>query len=178
MEDQRARRFEAMLATHMDAAYNLAFWLTRNPDTAEDCVQEACLRALRYFDSFHGGDGRAWMLKIVRNTCYSWRQKSGNQPMSGFDGERAEDATDLSDMPLHAENPEMLVLRQAELRDIEKALLALPAEHREIIVLRELEDLSYLKIAEIVGIPIGTVMSRLSRARALLRQQLGSDGEA
>jgi RNA polymerase sigma-70 factor (ECF subfamily) len=176
LEEQRDKRFGGMLASHLDAAYNLAFWLTRNPDTAEDCVQEACLRALRHFDSSQG-DGRAWLLKIVRNTCYGWRQRLGNESMAGFDGEGAESAEAADTPSFPTEDPDT-IMRHASLSAVEKALFALPPEPREIIVLRELENLPYLQIAEIVGIPVGTVMSRLSRARALLRQRLDRDGDA
>jgi RNA polymerase sigma-70 factor (ECF subfamily) len=170
-----SRRFEAMASPHLDAAYNLARWLTRNPHDADDVVQEAYLRAFRFFDSFRGGDGRAWLLAIVRNTFYTWvQQRQRHQTDVEYDDTTAGPHTDgaCSDQALHGTDPEKLLLRAADQQLIEAALLKLPLEYREILVLRELEDLSYKEIAEIVGMPLGTVMSRLSRARLQLRRQI------
>lgn len=173
-EDERARSFAALASLHLDAAYNLARWLTRSPTDAEDVVQEAFLRALRFYDGFRGGDGRAWLLTIVRNTFYTWKARE----RAGRTVEYEEEAAGLQLMEtetepaLHNADPEALWLRAADRERVERALLALPAEPREILVLRELEELSYKEIAAIIDVPLGTVMSRLSRARALLRAQL------
>jgi RNA polymerase sigma-70 factor (ECF subfamily) len=151
---------------HLDAAHNLARWLTRNDQDAEDVVQEACLRALKYFESFRGGDGRAWLLRIVRNTCYTWLQRN-----------RAHEITSSIDSETHnldsdAENPETILLRRMDMQRVRQALEELPLEFREVMVLRELEELSYKEIAAIAEIPIGTVMSRLARARTRLQRRL------
>lgn len=167
-----------MAAPHLDAAYNLARWLTRNPHDADDVVQEAYLRAFRFFGTFRGGDGRPWLLAIVRNTFYSWLEKN-RHAQAEVEYNEASPGIELmeaaaGDEVLHSTNPERLLLRAADQRLVEQALAKLPAEYREILVLRELEDLSYKEIADIVGLPLGTVMSRLSRARERLRKQLES----
>ena len=159
---------------HLDAAYNLARWLTRNQHDAEDVVQDAYLRAFRFFDGFHGGDCRAWLLTIVRHTCYSWLEK--NRPAeitTGFDEDTpAEDRAGFDPDMMAAEggNPEAIALQNAHRRILNQAIAALPLGFREVLILRELEDLSYKEIARVVDVPVGTVMSRLARARKLLRQ--------
>jgi RNA polymerase sigma-70 factor (ECF subfamily) len=159
-------RFEEVVLPHLDAAYNLAHWLIRNPADAEDVVQEACLRALRFFDGFRGGDSRAWLLKIVRNTSYSWVRKN-----------RPTDLSDEFDETVHSsESPQQdaetqLVFR-AESERVRTALETLPVALREVLVLREIEELSYREISNVTGVPMGTVMSSLSRARQRLRQEL------
>lgn len=159
-------RFEQLVLPHLDAAFNLARWLTRNDQDAEDVVQEACLRALKYFEGFHGGDSRAWLLTIVRNTCYTWlRQNRAHEITTPFDPE-------LHDVESDTDNPERMLLQSVDLQRLRLALETLPVEYREVIVLRELEDLSYKEIAAIANIPIGTVMSRLARARDRLQQCL------
>ncbi len=166
MERAENERVEQALLPYLDAAYNLARWLVGNEHDAEDVVQEAYLRALRFFGSFRGGDGRGWLLAIVRHTCYDWlRQHRGASVTTPFEEE------------IHSPdegrwNPERLLIRDADTALVRVALEALPPEAREILVLRELEGLSYKEIAEIEGIPIGTVMSRLSRARSRLQQEL------
>jgi len=168
-----AQRFEAMAAPHLDAAYNLARWLTRNPHDADDVVQEAYLRAFRYFDGFRGGDGRAWLLAIVRNSCYSWLKRNrAEQPEMEYDDAIAglHNMSDPAEQALHLSDPEQLLLRAGNQQQLEAALRQLPLEQREVLILRELEDLSYKDIAGITGLPIGTVMSRLSRARLGLRR--------
>jgi len=174
------RRFSAAMAPHLDAAYNLARWLTRDPHDAEDVLQEACLRALRFFEGFRGGDGRAWLLKIVRNTAYTWMQQN-RRPEANvqYDETREAEAQAQGGGNLHDEDPQGLLLREADRQQVEKALLQLPTDFREILVLRELEELSYREIAEVAGIPLGTVMSRLSRAREHLRRALiAAEGSA
>ena len=168
MEEQTSpRNFEKSVLPHMDAAYNLARWLTRNGQDAEDAVQEACLRAFRFFESFRGGDARNWLLKIVRNTCYTQLQKNRPQELATFDEEiHSEDDGSM--------NPETLLLRSADSQLLRQALEQLPVNCREVLVLRELEGLSYSEIAEVSNIRLGTVMSSLSRARERLRQSLTS----
>ena len=161
-----AKEFEEVVVPHLDAAYNLARWLVRRPADADDVVQEACLRAFRFLDGFRGGDSRAWLLTIVRNTCYSWNRKN-----------RPEDLADEFDEAVHggesiAENAETRLVSLAEKEKVRKALEALPANLREVLVLREVEGLSYKEIAEVTGTPMGTVMSSLSRARQRLRTEM------
>ena len=151
---------------HLDAAYNLARWLTRNDHDAEDLVQEAYLRAYKFFDRFRGEHGRPWLLAVVRNTCYTWLQRHrGHAPAAEFD-ERIH-STDAE-----ALNPETLALRQEDVELLRRALEELPVELREVLVLGELEGLSYKEIAGIAGVPLGTVMSRLARARERLQREL------
>ncbi len=159
-------RFEQALLPHLDAAYNLARWLTHDDQDAEDVVQEACLRALRFFGSFRGGEARPWLLAIVRNTCHDWLRRRGaiNQ-ITPFDEE-------IHSVQCAPESPEDLLLQRADRDALRQALAALPIALREVLVLRELEGLSYKAIAEVVAVPVGTVMSRLSRARARLQEQL------
>jgi RNA polymerase sigma-70 factor (ECF subfamily) len=169
-----SQQFEQAILPHLDAAYNLARWLVRSPADADDVVQESFLRALRFFDGFRGGDSRAWILKIVRNTCYSWVRK--NRPT-----ELAEefDETIHSGEGSTQDAEGMLVLR-AESERMRKALEALPVTFREVLVLREIEELSYKEICDVTAMPMGTVMSSLSRARRRLREQLetGTRSEA
>jgi RNA polymerase sigma-70 factor (ECF subfamily) len=163
----------AQLVTHLDAAYNLARWLMRDENEAEDSVQEAYLRAISHFAGFRGGDGRAWLLTIVRNTCYNrLRQKSASSQNTDFD-----DAIH-SAAGTQAPNPETTLLMAERTELVRKSLAELSTEYREILVLRELEQLSYREIAELAGIPIGTVMSRLSRARQQLQQILLLDSKS
>ncbi len=150
----------------MDAAYNLARWLTRNDQDAQDVVQEAYLRAFRYFGGYRGGDSRAWLLKIVRNTFYSWAQRN-----------RMEHLSQSFDETVHAveseeAGPETVLMQKADSQLVRRAMEELPSEFREALVLRELEGLSYKEVAEVAGIPLGTVMSRLARARKLLQKSL------
>jgi RNA polymerase sigma-70 factor (ECF subfamily) len=153
--------FEQAVLPHLDAAYNLARWLTRNDHDAEDVAQEACLRAMRFFDGFHGSSVRPWLLTIVRNTYLTWLRKN-----------RTEEAAPLDEIESAGANPEELLLEQVDGAALRRALDTLPPEYREAIVLRELEEMSYKDIAEVAGIPIGTVMSRLARARRRLQDAL------
>lgn len=164
-DDETRRRFEHVALPHLDAAYNLARWLTRNDQDAQDVVQEACLRAMRYFASFRGDQARPWLLTIVRHTCYAWLRENRPAELVHFD-EPPEAAAPSADEPHeHA-------VRRADRAQLNQAIAALPIDFREVLVLRELEDLPYRDIARIADIPLGTVMSRLSRARALLREAL------
>ena len=159
-------RFEQAILPHLDAAHNLARWLVRGGSDAEDIVQEASLRAWRGFGTFRGSDGRGWLLAIVRNTCFTWLRKN-----------RRQDLADEFDENIHshepdAPDPERRLFESLDTHRVQKALEDLPAEFREAIVLRELEGLSYKEIGDIAGVPIGTVMSRLARARKRLQKNL------
>jgi RNA polymerase sigma factor (sigma-70 family) len=168
--DER-ERFEQALLPHLDAAYNLARWLTRDGHDAEDLVQAAYLRALKSFDGFHGVNARAWLLTIVRNTCYTWlEQKRARGPATAFDEE-------IHGVESDANDPEKRLLLEEDHQAARRALEGLPPDLREVVVLRELEGLSYKEIAAIAGIPLGTVMSRLARARERLHQRLGNCGD-
>ncbi len=158
-----------MVLPHLDAAYTLARYLTRNDADAQDVVQDAYLRALKYFSGFRGAegsDGRAWLLAIVRNTAYSWRRRHRADALATeFDEELHSDAV--------AENhPAAALERDGARESLHRALDRLPAEFREVIVLRELEGMSYKEIGDVTGVPMGTVMSRLSRARRRLQEAL------
>ena len=159
-------RFEQAILPHLDAAYNLARWLMRNEDEAADAVQEACLRALRFIGGFRGGDGRTWLLAIVRNTCYSRLKRSAlRESETEFDDELHSPESDTA-------NPEVLLERGRDHETLRHALEELPEEFREIIVMRELEGMGYKAIADVAGVPLGTVMSRLARARKRLQRSL------
>lgn len=159
--------FEDAVLPHINAAYNLARWLTRNDHDAEDVVQESYLRALKSFGGFHGFDGRPWLLTIVRNTCYTWLKRNRSpELLCEFDEAIYLRETDESD-------PETSLVRSVERQVVRQALEGLPVEFREVMVMRELEELSYKEIAAVAGIPMGTVMSRLARARKKLQTSLG-----
>jgi RNA polymerase sigma-70 factor, ECF subfamily len=161
-----AARFEQTAVPHLDAAYTLARHLLRNEQDAEDAVQEAFLRAIRHFDGYRGGDMRAWVLTIVRRSCYTWlRRHRGERENTEFD-------ETIHHAPAAAEDPESQALHGALREALAQAIAELPVEFREIVVLRDVQGLSYAEIAEVVGIPIGTVMSRLSRARQRLQRAL------
>lgn len=163
-EGEDRARFEECILPHLDAAYNLARWLLRSRADAEDVTQEALLRAFRFFDGFRAGDARAWLLQIVRNSCYTWLRK--NRP-----AEAAEEL-DESSMPVDNATPESIAIAARDKELLSRALEQLPATFREVLVLRELEGCSYKEIAEITSRPIGTVMSSLARARRQLRDLL------
>jgi RNA polymerase sigma-70 factor, ECF subfamily len=163
--DDRRRRFEAQALPHLDAAYSLARWLSRSPADADDIVQDAMLRAFRAFDGFRGTDARAWLLTIVRN-C--WRSRGRAEQRRGH--------TELDDeLAVDGGGPEDAAMDASRRRRLDAMLALLPEEFREVLVLRELEDLSYREIAAITGAPIGTVMSRLARARVMLRERIGNE---
>ena len=166
MDPARKRvAFEHTIMPHLNAAYNLARWLTRDNHDAEDLVQEAYMRAFRSFETFQGQDARAWLLAVVRNTCFTWLRKRGDQPTIEFD----EQMHTAEEQPMNAES---VLLHQAALGSLQSCVEALPLEFREAIILRELEELSYKEISEITRVPIGTVMSRLARGRRGLQQCL------
>jgi RNA polymerase sigma-70 factor, ECF subfamily len=161
----------AMLVAHLDAAYNLARWLMRNETEAEDVVQDAYVRAIRHFSAFRGGDGRAWLLKIVRNGCYDrLKQKGASIQDTDFDETKHGSLQQTG-------NPETAMLLAERIAALRRALEELPEEYREVLVLRELEQLSYREIANIAGVPMGTVMSRLSRGRLRLQQALSNSAK-
>jgi len=160
--------FDEVVLPHLDAGCRLARWLTGNDHDAEDVVQEAALRAFRYFRTFSGGNGRAWFLTIVRNTCFRWRSRSLVAGSDPFDEEQHTGPGLVAD-------PEALLLHADDVGLIERAMSRLPDRLHALLVLRELEELSYQKVAEVMGVPIGTVMSGLSRARQALRRQLTAE---
>ena len=167
MQDrQRVARYEELVAPHLDAAYNLARWLTRNTQDAEDVAQEACLRAFRYLDGFNGVHARSWLLRIVRNTFYTWVEQNN----------RGREVYSCDELPPDVERElaesDDMVHKSINAELLGRLLGELPVEFREVIVLRELEGFSYKEIASIANIPIGTVMSRLSRARRLLENRM------
>ncbi len=162
MSTDSLARFENLIMPHLDAAYNLARWMTRHEQDAQDVVQEAVMRAYKYFDGYHGGNAKSWLLAIVRNTCYTWlRQNRAQIPTVSLD-----DALEVADDSLIVEERCFQNLTKETLK---KALEEMPLEFREILVLRELEGLSYKEISETTDLAIGTVMSRLSRARQKLQ---------
>ena len=157
----KATNFEEVFLPHLDAAYNLARWLTRDAADADDVVQEAYMRAFRFYEGFQGGDSRAWILRIVRNTCFTWLKK--NRPKEivyELEEDRHEAVTG---------NPETELVEESDRKALFELLEELPATFREIVVLRDLEGLSYKQISSITDVPLGTVMSRLARARKQLQ---------
>jgi RNA polymerase sigma factor (sigma-70 family) len=173
-----AQRFEALVLPHMNSAFNVARWLTHNDQDAQDVVQEAYLRAFRFFGGFRGEDARAWLLSIVRNTFYTWhRQNRGHAAdTTMFEEDMHSLETGAAE---HDDSPEAMLIRSQSQKRVHKALQSLRLEYREVVVLRELEELSYKEIAAIVGIPMGTVMSRLGRGRQQLAALLApTDQEA
>jgi RNA polymerase sigma-70 factor (ECF subfamily) len=168
-ERERLKTFEETVLPYLDAAYNLARWLAGNDHDAQDVTQEASLRAFKYFGGFRGENPRAWLLTIVRNTFYNWLQK--NRPPEIF-GELDEEALAVEDA---STNVETINLRQADAESVRRAIEKLPVEFREMIILREMEGFSYKEIADLSDVPIGTVMSRLARARKLLQKSLAGE---
>ena len=170
--DSKRSRFESNVSPYVDAAYNLARWLTGNDQDAEDVVQEAMLRAFMYFDGFRGGDTRSWILKIIRNTCFTWLEANRSSEIAATRVEELEDMTTPLVYSGFADDPETLALRRTTALQLNNAMATIPAAFREVVVLREMEGLSYKEIASVIDAPIGTVMSRLARARAELRRIL------
>lgn len=170
-------RFEVAVLEHLDAGHNLARWLVRNDQDAQDVVQESCLKALRAFESLRGGDFRPWFLAIVRNTSLTLLTRRSGSPVS-IDEQGLESVAGIS-ADGSAYDPQAIAIRAADAERVRRAIAALPHAWREVVVLREMEGLSYKEIGKIVGIPIGTVMSRLARGRTHLQSLLiGSDMEA
>ena len=159
-------RFEQTVLPHLNAAHNLARWLVQNQQDAEDVVQESFLRAFRFFEGYRGGDSRTWLLTIVRNSSYSWLQKNRAHELTESIDEAPEDLT--ADWA----SPESVLMAEVDVQMVRDALRDLPLEFREVMVMRELEDLSYKEIALIADLPIGTVMSRLARGRKRLHALL------
>ncbi len=164
MAGSRLAEFEEAIIPHLGAAYDLARWLTRNSHEAEDVVQESYLKAFRFFDGFHGGDGKAWLMAIVRNTCFTLLQKN-----------KVNAASDVFDERLHSDaarvvDAEEALIERVGLESLRGCIEVLPAEYREVVVMREIQELSYKQIAEITCVPVGTVMSRLSRGRKRLEE--------
>jgi RNA polymerase sigma-70 factor (ECF subfamily) len=169
--DRRRRdRFERIVLPHLDAAYSLARWLTRNDADAGDVVQEAFLRAFRYFDSYRGGDAKSWLLKIVRHACYQWLARNRPADITSLDAK----VEFSGEVVIASIDAEALLESRSDLRRLDQLIEALPVPLREAIVLRELHELGYGKIAEVTRVPIGTVMSRLYRARRQLRRAFGT----
>lgn len=160
-------KFEQLVLPHLDAAHNLARWLTRNDHDARDVVQEAALRAFRFLDGLRG-EAKPWLLTLVRNSCMTWLKANRPAELQGIDSHAAEIAV------IDENTPETIALREVDRRMLNEALAALPAYFRETLVLREIEEMSYKDIARITGVPAGTVMSRLARARRLLATSLGA----
>jgi RNA polymerase sigma-70 factor (ECF subfamily) len=162
-------QFEQIVMPHLDAAYNLARWLAGNDHDAEDIAQEACVRAFRFVGSFRGGNGRSWLLAIVRNTAYTWLKKNRPQAVVALDDDELREIEDPS-------AGQAATVDHADADVLRAALEELPVEFREALVLRELEGLSYKEIAEVAEVPIGTIMSRLARARKQLQEFLNRKG--
>jgi RNA polymerase sigma-70 factor (ECF subfamily) len=167
----RLEHFEITVLVHLDAAYNLARWVLNDEAAAEDAVQDACVRALRFFDTISGPSTKAWFMAVVRNCCTDvlrQRLRGGRQDEYDEDLHGGVDGTATA-------TPEGIALRADEVRSVREAIATLPREYREVIVLRELEELSYKEISAIVQVPIGTVMSRLARGRKLLGERLAPE---
>jgi RNA polymerase sigma-70 factor (ECF subfamily) len=164
----KLKSFEEIILPHLNAAYNLARWLTRNDQDAQDVVQESYLRAFRFFDGYRGGDGKSWLLAVVRNTCFTWRRherRSSNEP---FD-----EMTHSSNM--QAQNQEETLVQSSKMSVLRNCIETLPSGFREVLVMRELEEMSYKAISDVACLPVGTVMSRLSRARKRLAECAGRE---
>lgn len=164
-----AYRFEDVVLPHLDAAYNFARWIVRNEAAAQDIVQDSCVKALKGLHGFKGGNARAWLLTIVRHESYDWIARTKARGMESLDDESD---TGLAAAAAHAETPEALLVRLQDRAMLKRALEELPDGYREVLILKELEEMAYKDIAEVTGVPIGTVMSRLSRGRALLKEKL------
>lgn len=160
--------FEEIILPHLNAAYNLARWLTRNEQDAQDVVQESYLRAFRFFDGYRGGDGKSWLLAVVRNTCFTWRRHERRSSSEPFD-----EMTHSSN--LQAQNQEEAVVQSSKMSVLRNCIETLPSGFREVLVMRELEEMSYKEISGVACLPVGTVMSRLSRARKRLAECAGGE---
>jgi RNA polymerase sigma-70 factor (ECF subfamily) len=182
-DSYQREQFEQLVLPHMDAAYNLARWLVRNPHDAEDLAQEAMTRAIRFFHGFRGGDARAWLLTIVRNSCFTWLGRNRAKDLAEFDEEmhspgisaHGNQSSNQSGIQAPA-NPEAMAVAEDESSRVRRALEELPVIFREAVVMRELEGMSYKEIADVTGVSMGTVMSRLARGRDRLRVLLTESG--
>jgi RNA polymerase sigma factor (sigma-70 family) len=159
--------FEEIILPHLNSAYNLARWLTQNEHDAQDVVQESYLRAFRFFDGYHGGEPKAWLLAVVRNTCHTWRRREKRDVTKVLFDEAAH--TPNMDTP----NAEERLVEATKMNTLRHCIETLPVEFREVLVMRELEEMSYQQVAEVANLPVGTVMSRLSRARKRLEECAG-----
>jgi RNA polymerase sigma-70 factor, ECF subfamily len=172
-DSYQREQFEQLVLPHMDAAYNLARWLVRNPQDAEDLAQEAMTRAIRFFNGFRGGDPRAWLLTIVRNSCFTWLGRNRAHDLAEFNEEThspgISEHVDQSSIQMPPSNPEIMAVARAESLRVRRALEELPVIFREAVVMREIEEMSYKEIAAVTNVSIGTVMSRLARGRNRLR---------
>jgi RNA polymerase sigma factor (sigma-70 family) len=170
--DDRRRRFELLALPHLDAAYNLARWLAGTPTDAEDVVQDAYLRAFRYFDAFQGGNFRVWLLTIVRNAFVTWVKENRSGRMVFVPDTPLAESVDTDETAWGSKprDPEALLMDSIDSQTLNRLMEKLPSEYREVLLLREVEDLAYKEIADVTGVPMGTVMSRLSRARLALRK--------
>ncbi|WMY09862.1 RNA polymerase sigma factor [Paraburkholderia phenoliruptrix] len=172
----RSRRFQQLALPHLDAAYNLARWLCGNPNDADDVVQEAFMRAFRFFDTFRGDSARPWLLAIVRRTWYTeWRRRASSHETVEFD-DTMDDAT-FDGWSAGGADPQALLIRDEDTKRVHEALALLPVEYREVLILRELEEMGYREIAQVADVPIGTVMSRLARGRRKLAALLTDSGD-
>ena len=167
--ENKTQKYKVVVEPHLNAAYNLARWLMHDDRDAEDVVQEACLRAFKFLDGFRGGDGRAWLLAIVRNTGYTWLQQNRARELNTvpFDEE-------IHSAEFDSANSDVILHQQIDEQMLRQAVEELPVEFREMIVLRELEGFSYKEIADLANIPLGTVMSRLARARIQLQKHFAT----
>jgi RNA polymerase sigma factor (sigma-70 family) len=177
--DDNKARFARVVLPHLADAYALARWLTGDRADAEDVVQEACLRAFRFIGGFAGGNARAWTLTIVRNTAYTWLEKNRTTVITAVDDIIATERiranpTELGPGGTYAVNPESNLIAKADTAQLETAIASLPVPFRETLVLRDIQGLEYREIAQITGVPIGTVMSRLARARQRLIDEIGT----
>jgi RNA polymerase sigma-70 factor (ECF subfamily) len=162
--ESRLRLFEEIILPHLNSAYNLARWLTRNEHDAQDVVQEAYLRAFRFFDTYKGGEGKSWLLEVVRNTCFTWRRREKRNLTTVVFDEAAHTSS------AYPPNQEEALVDAANRTLLQNCIERLPEAFREVLVMRDLEEMSYRQIAEVAGLPAGTVMSRLSRARKRLEE--------
>ena len=180
LDDLERARIEREILPHLDAAYNLARWLLRSSEGADDVTQEALLRACKFFEGFHGDNAKAWLLTIVRNSCYTWIKSRSNMETMSADEEgefHPEHERALAEAGHSLPAPDARLIAAADRESVRAALERLPIAYRETLVLREVEGLSYKEIGAITDVPIGTVMSRLSRARQLLKQNFSREYE-
>ena len=173
LEPSRRQRFEVTVLVHLHAGHNLARWLLRDQHGADDVLQDASLRAFRHFDAIQGPNPKAWFMAIVRNACMDWLASNARRVQEDRFDELIHGGPALDDLG-RFESPETLAIRSAEVRRLHACLAALAPEFREVLVLREMEDLSYRDISAVVGVPMGTVMSRLSRGRDQLANAMRS----